>query len=415
MAMQRESRLTEAFETDVEGRWPFDWESRKNVLELDFPEPEYETRIDKVLAAMQAARLNTLVVYGGPHNDANVRYLTGWQSAFGDSFAVLSTRRSPIVVSNSIFHGEPMHSNLQTCWVRDFRPLMAYGTVLHQRSIVAQVVAAVRETGADETRIGFAGGRRIPAPLDRELRERLPRSELADATGILAQARRIKSAREIEVIRELAAATTAGMEAALEAAVPGGTESALSALAQQAMAARGCELSPFGPKCQAGVRSAMKNVFPLPGKIIQDGDLVSIDIQGQMKGYISDHARSTVAGKATPQQVRLLEACAEAEDAGIRATGPGVLVKEILEAMSSTVRRWGFEDWDWSCGHGFGLELVEEPFIVPDNPVPLEVGQTFFIEPMIVPTHMGCSCFEDMILVTENGAERLTSSRVRTW
>ncbi len=403
------------FETDVAGRWPYAWDDRLKVWEPEFPLGEYRARLDKLRAAMDREKLATLIVYGGPNNDANVRYLTGWCSAFGDSFVIVHRTQEPVVITNSIFHGEPMHSGIQTCWVHDFRPLMAFGTVLNQRSIVEHVTDAQQELGTPEGRIGYAGGRRIPATLDRELRASLPQAELTEASPLLAGLRRIKSPGEIEVLRALGAATTAGMEAALDASVPGSTESDLSAVAQRAMTAGGCEYIPLGPKCQAGVRSAMKNVFPLPGKVIQDGDIVSIDIQGQMKGYWSDHHRSTVAGKASVEQARLLEACAEAEEAGIRAAGPGVPVNVVLDAMLATVRKWGFEDWDWSCGHGFGLEMVEEPFIVRDNPKPLEAGQTFFIEPMIIPTHMGCSCFEDPILVTENGAERLTFSRVRTW
>jgi Xaa-Pro aminopeptidase len=406
--------VTSDFKTDVEGRWPYSWNERIKVLELDFPTEEYELRLQKLYALMDAKKLEVAIVYGGPNNAANIRYLTGWPSTFGDSFAIVSRKRDPVVISNSIFHGEPMHSNIQTCWVKDFRPLKLFGTVLAQRSIVDCVIDALGEFGYTSGAIGYIGGRRIPAAFDRELQEKLGRANLLDVSTFLLSLRRIKSPLEIGIIRKLAAATTAGMEAALDVAKPGNTESDLSAAAHQAMVAHGCELVNFG-QCQAGVRSAMKNVFPLPGKVIRDGEIVSIDISGQMKGYISDHHRSTVAGKASVEQIHLLEACAEAEEAGIRATGPGVKVDAILAAMSDVVKKRGYEEWDWSCGHGFGLELVEDPFIVPKNPQPLEAGQTFFIEPMIVPTHMGCSCFEDPILVTENGAERLTTTRVRTW
>ncbi|MFM0154946.1 Xaa-Pro peptidase family protein [Paraburkholderia sediminicola] len=403
------------FETDVEGRWPYTWDERERVLELEFPVYEYRARLEKLRSLMDAAGIDIAIIYGGPNSDANVRYLTGWSSAFGDSFAIVSTKNDPIVITNSIFHGEPMHSNIQTCWVPDFRPLKAFGTVLKQRSIIDYVVDGLQEANRAEGRVGYVGGRRIPAMFDKALREKLPKADLVDVSDLLFSLRRIKSPLEIQIIRKLAVATSAGMEAALGIAKPGFTECDLSAAAQKEMAAYGCELNPLGPKCVAGVRSAMKNVFALPGKVIKDGDLVSIDLHGQMCGYISDHNRSTVAGKATSEQIRLLEACAEAEEAGIRATGPGVMPGEIIKAMSAVVSKWGFSEWDWCTGHGFGLTLVEDPLIIPNNPKPLEAGQTFFIEPMIVPTHMGCSCFEDPILVTENGAERLTTSRVRTW
>ena len=407
--------MARTFETDVEGRWPYSRSERDKVLELDFPEEEYRDRLDRLYARMEREHLDTLVVYGGPNTDANVRYLTGWISPIGDSFVLVSTRHKPVVITNSIFHGEPMHSNAQACWVPDFRPFKPFGTVLNERNLVDCVAEALGEMGAREGRLGLVGGRRFPAIFDRDLRDRLPRAELVEASPLTVALRNIKSEREIELLRLLGKATTAGMEAALEVAVPGSTENDLAAVAQGAMSAHGCEAIPFGPKCQAGVRSAMKNVFPLPGKVIADGEIVSIDLQGQMKGYISDHARSTVAGRASAETMRLLEACAAAEEAGIRATGPGVKITAVMAAMSAVVKEWGFEDWDWSVGHGFGLELVETPYIVKENPLSLEAGQTFFIEPMIVPTHMGCSCFEDPILVTPNGAERLTTTRIRPW
>jgi Xaa-Pro aminopeptidase len=400
--------------TDVEGRWAYTWEEREKILELEFPQEEYQSRLEKLYARMENENISTLLVHGGASTDSNLRYLTGWVSGFGDSYAILSLRSDPIIVTNSIFHSEPMHSLIQTCWVRDFRPLKAFGTVLDQRSVAKHAMDALAEVASGQRRVGYFGAAGSPARYDRELREGLRGVDLVDASPMLAEVRRIKSAREIDVIRALARATTAGMEAALAVAVPGRTESELSAAASEAMIREGCERV-TGPRCQSGVRSAMKNVYPLPGKVIREGEIVSIDISGVMKGYVSDHARSTVAGKGSAEQIRLLEACAEAEEAGIAATGPGAMVDDIIAAMSNVVRKHGFAEWDWSCGHGFGLDLVEDPLIVPGNKRPLEAGQTFFIEPMIVPTHMGCSCFEDSILVTDAGAERLTTSRVRTW
>src|SRR5258708_18630861 len=97
------------FETDVEGRWSYTWDEREKVLELEFPVYEYRTRLEKLRSLMDSAGIDIAIIYGGPNNDANVRYLTGWSSAFGDSFAIVSTKNDPVVITNSIFHGEPMH------------------------------------------------------------------------------------------------------------------------------------------------------------------------------------------------------------------------------------------------------------------------------------------------------------------
>jgi Xaa-Pro dipeptidase len=257
--------------------------------------------------------------------------------------------------------------------------------------------------------------RKISAHVDSELRQKLPNCQLIDATSILVKLRRIKSPAEIEVIRMLANAASQGMEAALAAAVPGNSEHDVAAEFYYSAFKNGCDLSPLGMRVQSGTRSAMKNVLPKRGKIILDGEIVSIDTSADLCGYWSDHARSTIAGKGSAEQIRLLEACVEAQEAGLAVAGPGVPIPAVVIAMEDVVRKYGFEEWDWSTGHGFGLDLVEDPIIVRDSPALLEAGQTFFIEPMIVPTHMGTSCFEDTVLITENGAERLTSSPMRTW
>ncbi len=308
-----------------------------------------------------------------------------------------------------------MHSNIQATWIQDFRPSMAFGTTLRQQSPADYVAEALGEWGIRAGRVGFVDSRLIPASADAQLRARLAHLELVDASHILTSARRIKSPAEIAVIRSLAAAVTAGMEAALAVAVPGNTEHDVAAVLYETVIRNGCDLAPYGMRIQSGPRSAMKNVLPKRGKVIQEGELVSIDSSAELFGYQSDHARTTVAGKASDEQIRLLEACVEAQEAGLAVAGPGVTIKVMLDAMHEVCRRRGFAEWEWCTGHGFGLDLVEDPIIVPENTVPFEVGQTFYIEPMIVPTHMGCACFEDPILVTENGVERLTKSRLRTW
>ena len=79
---------------------------------------------------------------------------------------------------------------------------------------------------------------------------------------------------------------------------------------------------PFGILTQSGPRSAMKNIWPLRGKRIREGEIVSIDTNAKLAGYQSDHARSTVAGAAGDDEKRILEACLEAHRAGLQAAGP---------------------------------------------------------------------------------------------
>jgi Xaa-Pro aminopeptidase len=126
-------------------------------------------------------------------------------------------------------------------------------------------------------------------------------------------------------------------------------------------------------------------------------------------------SRNIVAGTPSDEVRRLLEACLEAEEVGLRETRPGMTVSSLLNAMKRVIDEHGFAEWDWTTGHGAGMDILEEPFFGPDSQVLLEPGMTFYIEPMIVPTHIGTICIEDIVLVTETGCEELTTSEKRTW
>jgi Xaa-Pro aminopeptidase len=394
-------------------REPFGWSDRQAVLELDFPKEEYERRIAALVAAKDAAGLDGLIVHGGEGATANLRYLTGWNGWFGDGFLVVGSGPHDVtLLTNGIFHGEPMHSNVQTTWVEDVRAFSFFGFPNLPADLVGGLGEALAERGLTASRLGYVSGRRIPASLDADVRRALPEAELVDANAPLADLRRIKSPLEIEMIRRAAVAASCGMEAALAAVAPGATEHQVAAALHEAAIAAGAD--EMVALVQSGARSFMKNVWPRRGSVIEAGELVSIDSNGRFAGYITDHARSTVAGKATDDQRRALEAVAEAQEAGLAVTRPGATTADIEAEMRKVVKRAGYEALDFCTGHGFGLDLAESPWFLA-NERPLEAGQCFFIEPMIVERSLGTICHEDMVLVTPDGAELMTTSRMRTW
>jgi Xaa-Pro aminopeptidase len=80
--------------------------------------------------------------------------------------------------------------------------------------------------------------------------------------------------------------------------------------------------------------------------------------------------------------------------------------------------KWGLLESDYTTvafGHGYGLDIVEEPYLYWGNRQPLEVGMTFYVEPMIIKHGLGTVCLEDLVVVTENGCEQLSSVSRKTW
>jgi Xaa-Pro aminopeptidase len=396
---------------DVPARVPYGFAEREPWLELDFPISEFERRVVAVQAALEASELDALMVYGDHHLQSNVRYLSGFFGLFGQSWVVVGRSGEAILVTNAVFHGEPMHSNVQTTYLRDIRPLPHPTSTGTRLTLVEFALKAVEEV-AGGGRIGIAD-LDVPAPVYTDLQTGL-KERLVPAPQILRTLRRIKSPAEIEKIRELARIATVTMEAAIAATRPSTTENEIAAAAYQAAFAAGAErMSAF--MAVAGKRSFMKNVLPLTGKKVLADELVEFDMNLHLAGYVADHARNTVAGQPTGELRPLLELSLEAHRAGLEATKPGATVNDVMNAMHDAIATGGWAEWDWSTGHGFGLDLAEDPMFVPQNDEPLEPGMCFYLEPMIVPSEIGTVCPEDMILVTETGCEQLTTTPLRSW
>ena len=123
---------------------------------------------------------------------------------------------------------------------------------------------------------------------------------------------------------------------------------------------------------------------------IVDGDLVKLDVTIEKDGYVTDAARTVVAGRGSELAARL-KACAEAAfDAGLAVARAGTPVSAIGRAVDAEVRRHGFRGVAGLCGHGVGRAIHEEPSVPnqfdPRQKDVLTDGLVITIEPMIAAT-----------------------------
>jgi Xaa-Pro aminopeptidase len=396
---------------------PYDWTEREKWVELPFPEEEFVGRIRKLREGMEKEHLDAVVVYGGLNDPSNLRYLSNFENWWGENLLVVPYSGEPALCTNSIFHGEPMHSNVQTTWIRDVRPTLHPHSTLIPKN-VAQVAAEVlAEQGLTNGRVGIVGDKTIPYSLYQQLIVGLPSAELVPATHLVGSMRRLKTAAEIKVLREAGRISDLGMEAAIKAVRVGATESEVAAEAYRVCVASGAERMNYGVMAASGPRSSLKNIQPLP-KPILDGELVVIDIGLKYGGYTTDISRNVVAGEPTAELLHMLETCLEAEERVIDSIKPGVPIHDLQKLMFSIIQEAGLEEYDYTrvgFAHGYGLDIVEEPYLYWGNPNVLEPGMCFYVEPMIIKHGLGTVCIEDMIVVTENGCEQLSRASKRTW
>jgi Xaa-Pro aminopeptidase len=146
-------------------------------------------------------------------------------------------------------------------------------------------------------------------------------------------------------------------------------------------------------------------------RVLREGDAVVVDIGGTMpSGYCSDCTRTYVIGTPPPEFAAYYRVLREAQQAACASVRPGVSAEAVDAAARGPITAAGYGDYFvHRTGHGIGLEVHEDPYIVAGNAEPLRPGMAFSIEPGIYPGPHGAR-IEDIVVCTEQGYERLNNA-----
>jgi len=148
------------------------------------------------------------------------------------------------------------------------------------------------------------------------------------------------------------------------------------------------------------------------GRVIERGDVVVIDIGGPLpSGYNSDSTRTYAVGAEPAAVVREQYAVLQAaQEASVAAVRPGVTAESVDAAAREPITAAGLGDrFVHRTGHGIGLDVHEEPYIVGGNTLPLAPGMAFSIEPGVYLDGEWGARIEDIVVVTADGCERLNT------
>lgn len=232
---------------------------------------------------------------------------------------------------------------------------------------------------------------------------------VVDATDSLASLRMQKDADELALMREAVRIVETGLRIAIESIKPGRTEREIAAIWEEVMRDEGAEAPSFGTIVASGPNSA--NPHHTTGdRRIAEGDLIILDGGARYKGYCSDITRTVAVGPINADQERIYAAVLAANDAGFAASQVGATGASIDHAARQVI-----EDADLGqyfihrTGHGLGMEIHEPPYINSTNKQALGVGTVFTVEPGVYLSGLGGVRIEDDVLLTADGAERLTT------
>ena len=224
----------------------------------------------------------------------------------------------------------------------------------------------------------------------------------------------IKSAREIELMREsckLLADVFHNMEQAIR---PGISTLDIDKLGEKLIRAHGCvpnflNYNGYPASICVSVNDEVVHGIPRAERILQEGDIVSLDAGLIYKGYHSDMARTFAVGEISEDAKLLIERTKQSFFEGIKVAKSGNHLYDISRAIDGYISQFGYGIVTDLVGHGIGLKLHEDPqipnFAQRRRGLKLCAGMTFAIEPMI---NMGRSDVEwlddDWTVVTEDGS-----------
>lgn len=224
------------------------------------------------------------------------------------------------------------------------------------------------------------------------------------ATDVLRRLRMIKDAAEIDALRKAGAAIDRVHARVPEFLTPGRTEADVAADIAEAIVAEGHSEVAF-----IIVGSGPHGADPhheCSDRELREGDVVVVDIGGPYEpGYNSDSTRTYSIGEPDSEVARRYTVLQRAQQAAVAAVRPGVTAEQVDAAARDVLAAEGLaEAFVHRTGHGIGLSVHEEPYIVAGNTLALEEGMAFSVEPGIYfPGEWGAR-IEDIVIVTADGA-----------
>ena len=224
----------------------------------------------------------------------------------------------------------------------------------------------------------------------------------------------IKSAREIELMRESCKLLADVFQNLEQAVRPGMSTKDIDILGEKLIRGHGCtpnflNYNGYPASVCVSVNDEVVHGIPRTDRILQDGDIVSLDAGLIYKGYHSDMARTFAIGTISEEARLLIERTKQSFFDGIKAAKAGNHLYDISNAIDASIRPYGYGIVRDLVGHGIGTHLHEDPevpnFSQKRKGIKLVPGMTLAVEPMINAGRPDVAWMDDdWTVVTDDGS-----------
>jgi Xaa-Pro aminopeptidase len=359
---------------------------------------EHET-LRRLRAAMKKGGYDALVAF----SQDNVTYAAGF---LVPSHATNRFRRTIAILAGDSFSAQIVVNveELQARARSRFKDIRAYNQFTQDPADL--LADALLEAGVGKGRIAIELDF-MPAKDFLQLRKRLPEATFEECAPIFFRTRMIKSDEEVSTLRQVGTLSERVIHDVFKEVRVGMTEIDVARLIVDQMIAGGS--SNFKYRVGSGVNSSITNCGTTLKKI-EAGDLIRVEVLGEIDNYRSNVTRTAVVGKPTERQTSIWSTLMRAREVCKTMLKPGTPVADVYRTYVRMCRENGIEPTLKFLGHGIGQTIHEEPYLTDTRDIVFEPNVTFTMEPLyMIPGEMGFHV-EDMYVITSVGFDPITGN-----
>ncbi|WP_080794756.1 aminopeptidase P family protein [Corynebacterium pacaense] len=354
---------------------------------MPLADTRFATRRRALAAKLAAQRIDSIVVTSPIH----VRYLSGFTGSNGA--LLLNKDLSARICTDGRYTTQIAEE------VPDIDALIERNSAVE----LLRTVEGPRRVAFEAAQTTVAQLESLTAALNEDV-------NLFPVTGVVESIRLIKDPFELDRLREVAQLASQAFEDLIAAGelAQGRSERQVAADLEYRMRLGGAERPSFDTIVASGPNSA-KPHHGAGERVIQHGDIVTIDFGAHARGFNSDMTRTIIMGEAGDFETEIYDLVLRAQLAGVEASYAGTKLSDIDLACRSVIEDGGYgEYFVHSTGHGIGLEVHEAPSAARTSTGVLEAGSTLTIEPGIYVPGRGGVRIEDTLIITNGAPEIIT-------